>query len=47
MFLVLCFLFINEHLANELSEGHDDAHAYSGGSYVEDDSGGLNLEKED
>ena len=42
-----CFLFINEHLTNELSEGHDDSHAYSGGSHVEDDSGGLNLEKED
>ena len=47
MFLVLFFLFINEHLTNELSEGHEDANAHSGCSHVEDDSGGLNLEKED
>ena len=42
-----CFLFIHEHLTNELSEGHEDANAHSSCSHVEDDSGGLNLEKED
>ena len=42
-----CFLFIHEHLTNELSEGHEDANAHSSCRHVEDDSGGLNLEKED
>ena len=44
MFLVL-FLFINEYLTNKLSERHNDPHADAGDSNVEDDSGGLDLEK--
>ena len=44
---MVLFLFINEYLTNELSEGHDDSYAYAGDSNVQDDSGGLDLEKED
>ena len=44
---MVLFLFINEYLTNKLSEGHDDSHADAGDSNVEDDSGGLDLEKED
>ena len=42
---MVLFLFINEYLTNKLSEGHDDSHPNAGGGNVEDDSGGLNLEK--
>ena len=42
-----CFLFIHEHLTNESSEGNEDAYAHSSCGHIEDDSGGLNLEKED
>ena len=42
---MVLFLFINEYLTNELSEGHDDSYAYAGDSNVQDDSGGLDLEK--
>ena len=40
-----CFLFIHEHLTNESSEGNEDAYAHSSCGHIEDDSGGLNLEK--
>ena len=42
---MVLFLFINEYLTNELSEGHDDSHADAGDSNVKDDSGRLDLEK--
>ena len=42
---MVLFLFINEYLTNKLSEGYDDSHPNAGGGNVEDDSGGLDLEK--